>query len=119
MEQCLRSIVGVLALVVFATVPRTGMADNGITGPSRNVFVESSFQTCFQEARGDPANKATDVAILAQYCVCYSNQMADRLSNDDLKELEAAVATDSKALEAKMQPLVKASAETCIAKLRK
>jgi hypothetical protein len=109
---------GLLAFVMFATVTRTGMADAGLTGPERNVFVESSFQTCFKEARGDPANKATDVAIIAQYCVCYSNQMADRLINDDLKALDAAVAIDSAALKAKLQPLITASAETCIAKLR-
>ena len=108
-----------LALAMLAAVTRAGMADTGLTGPSRSAFVESSFQTCFQEARDDPANKATDVAVLAQYCVCYSNQMADRLVNDDLKALEAAIATDSAALEAKMHPLVQASADICIARLRK
>jgi hypothetical protein len=110
---------GLLAFVMFVTGTCASTAEVGLIGPERNVFVESSFQTCFKEARGDPANKATDVAIIAQYCVCYSNQMADRLINDDLKTLDAAVATDSAALHAKLQPLIKTSAETCIAKLRK
>ena len=118
-SKCSRLTSGFLAFVICATVTRTSMAaDLGLTGPARNTFVESSFQTCFREARNDPANKAMDVAILAQYCVCYSNQMADRLANDDLKALDAAVATDSAALSAKMQPLIQASAETCISKLR-
>src|SRR5262249_33714103 len=85
---------GILALVALTMITRTSMADPGLTGPGRNNFVESSFQTCFQEARSNPVNRATDVATLAQYCVCFSNEMADRLANDDLKALDAAVATD-------------------------
>ena len=119
MSRCSKFTAGLLALVLFSAVMRAAMADTGLTGPSRSAFVESSFQTCFKEARDDPANKTTDVAIIAQYCVCYSNQMADRLVNDDLKALEAAIATDSAAIEAKMNPLVQASAEICIARLRK
>jgi hypothetical protein len=118
MPKGLKLTTGLLALAVFAMATAPTMAETGLTGPGRNNFVESSFQTCFREARGDPANKAVEVAILAQYCVCFSNEMADRLANDDLKALDAAVATDNAGLKAKMQPLIKASAETCIAKLR-
>ena len=118
MDRCSKLTTGFWALVIFATAPHTSLADTGLSGPSRNAFVESSFQTCFKEARDDPANKATDIAILAQYCVCYSNQMADRLVNDDLKALDAAVATDTAALEIKMRPLIQSSAEICIARLR-
>ena len=119
MSRVSKSTAGHLAVVIFFTVTRAGWAEPGLTGPPRNTFVESSFQSCFREARADPANKAADVAILAQYCVCYSDQMADKLTNDDLKALDAAVAADSTALKAKMEPSIKASAETCIAKLRK
>jgi hypothetical protein len=114
-----RSIAGLLVFGLVATVARASMADTGLSGPARNNFVESSFQTCFREATGAPANKAIEVAVLAQYCVCYSDQMADKLANDDLKSLDAAVATDNAALKAKMDPLMKTASETCIAKLRK
>ena len=119
MAKFSRLTAGLLAFAMLVTLARAGWADTGLIGPARNNFVESSFQSCFREARGDPANKAADVAILAQYCVCYSDQMADKLHNDDLEAMDATVATDSAALKTKMDPLIKASAETCIARLRK
>jgi hypothetical protein len=119
MVKCCGLSTSLLAIVIFATITQASKADTGLTGPARNNFVESSFQSCFREARGDPRNNATDVAIIAQYCVCFSNLMADQLANDDLKSLDEAVKADSAGLKAKMESVVKATAATCAAKSRK
>ena len=108
------------AFVMAATIARVEAAEPGLTGEGRNNFVESGFQTCFQKQTTDPVNKGIEVAVLAQFCVCYVDRMADQIANDDLAAMDSQVAgPDRSALEAKMQPIAKLAREVCIAKLRK
>jgi hypothetical protein len=64
----------------------------------------------------DPASKAFSPDVIDQYCRCYANGIADRLSDDDLK----ALATMERSARArKMQPMVKAASAPCLKALPK
>jgi len=84
-----------------------GSDDNveGLTGKARSAFVETSIDTCVKQA-----DKSFSPEIISQYCRCYANGMADRLSKNELKLL-----TNMKQAEAlaAMQPKIDAAADVC------
>ena len=61
----------------------------GLTGQIRLAFYEASARSCLKAQIDAPANKNLPVAALYGYCTCYSNGMADRLSDDEVRSLEA------------------------------
>ena len=61
----------------------------GLTGQIRLAFYEASARSCLKAQIDAPANKSLPVAALYGYCTCYSNGMADRLSDDEVRSLEA------------------------------
>ena len=78
------------ALAFFATDVGVRMAwGEGLTGQIRVAFYEASTRTCLKGQIDAPANKGIPVAALYGYCTCYSNGMADKLSDDEVRSLEA------------------------------
>jgi hypothetical protein len=84
--------------------------DPGLTGTVRSSFVESAIATCVKKQDEDPANKGISPSIISQYCNCYANGLADRVSNNELKS----VATTPTVMMATLQPKIEAAAKPCL-----
>jgi len=105
-----------LALVVAFFVSRYsdelfGRGKGGLEASARAKFVDSTAQACLEAQNGDPASKAFSPVVIDQYCHCYANGMADRLSDDDLKVLAT---MERSARASKMQPIVEAASAPCL-----
>jgi hypothetical protein len=79
-----------LALAVAFFVSRYsdelfGRGESGLEASARAKFVDSTAQACLEAQNSDPASKAFSPVVIDQYCHCYANGMADRLSDNDLK----------------------------------
>jgi hypothetical protein len=110
-----------LALVIALLVSRYsgelfGTGDTGIDASARARFVESTAQACLQAQSNDPASKAFSPEVIDQYCHCYANGMADRLTDDDLKGLAT---MERSARASKVQPIVEAASAPCLQALPK
>jgi hypothetical protein len=84
----------------------------GLTGTARTSFVEGTKNGCLKEQtrRQLPVPSAT----ISQYCVCYANAVADRLSIDELKRQEA---MSIKEQDVAMDPIVAAAGRQCASTL--
>ena len=79
-----------LALVIFISDASVRTAwGEGLTGAIRTTFFEASSRSCLRMQIDAPANKGLPVSTLYDYCKCYSNGMADKLSDDEVRSLEA------------------------------
>jgi hypothetical protein len=110
-----------LALVVALFVSRYsgelfGTGETAVNAVARSRFVESTAQACLQAQNSDPASKAFSPEVIDQYCRCYANGMADRLSDDDLKALAT---MERSARVSKVQPIVEAASAPCLQALPK
>ncbi|MBR0779554.1 hypothetical protein JQ543_25435 [Bradyrhizobium diazoefficiens] len=101
----------VWAVFVLVLISSTSSAEPGLTGAARNEFVENAFKICLQKQR-TAANNAR-FARFAQYCVCYSNHLADRLSPGENKALDELFWNDRTQLAARLRPILKGLAEDC------
>jgi hypothetical protein len=110
-----------VALIVAFFVSRYsdelfGPGETGIDISARARFVDSTAKACLEAQNSDPASKAFSPEVIDQYCHCYANGMADRLSDDDLR----ALATMERSARArKMQPMVEAASAPCLKALPK
>jgi len=84
--------------------------DPGLTGTARSAFIEEAIRTCLKKQKGDPINKGILESILSQYCKCYANGMADRISINELKSLSAVRPAEAVVA---MQPKIEAAAKPC------
>src|SRR5262249_16474979 len=57
----------------------------GLTGNNRAAFVDSGIPSCQKAVSAMPEAKNIAFNNIADYCRCYSNSMADRISLTDLK----------------------------------
>ena len=110
-----------LALVVALFASRYsgelfGPRDTGLDASARAKFVDTTAQACLQAQNGDPASKAFSPEVIDQYCHCYANGMADRLTDDDLKALAT---MERSARASKVQPIVEAASAPCLQALPK
>jgi hypothetical protein len=120
-EKVLKWCAVPLALVIALVVSRYsgelfGTVETGLDASARAGFVDTTSQACLQAQTSDPASRAFSSVVLDQYCHCYANGMADRLSDDDLKTL----ATMERSARAdKMQPIIEAASAPCLRALPK
>jgi hypothetical protein len=77
----------------------------GLTGRARSGFVEGSIDACVKQS-----DKSLSPEIISQYCRCYANDIADRLSNNDVKSLGNMKQAEALAA---MQPKIDAAADAC------
>jgi hypothetical protein len=82
----------------------------GLTGAARSTFVESALGGCLKKQNENPASKLVSPSVISQYCACYANGVADRISIHELK----AMATTSTQMASMFQPKVEAAAKPCI-----
>ena|SRR5260370_1278629 len=106
------------ARLIFSVLCFTLALDNpggadGLTGPTRNSFVEASFKSCFKSQTSNPLNTSLKADAISQYCLCFSNRLADSTSPDELKELDELTLREPSAVAAKMHPLIKSIGDYC------
>jgi len=89
------------------------LAQSGLTGTDRTQFLENAFKVCFQRQTDDPKNKAIKVAKLAQYCVCYSDHLADRISSEENKTFDRLFANDRAELAVRLRPILDSVTSAC------
>lgn len=77
----------------------------GLTGKERSYFVEAGIDTCVKQA----AQGFTTESI-SQYCRCFSNGLADRLSKNEVKSMDKMTQAE---MVAAVQPKSDAVAATC------
>jgi hypothetical protein len=99
------------AVFFLSLISSASSAETGLAGSVRNAFVENAFKVCLQKLQ----NSANDARFskLAQYCVCYSNHLADRLSPEDDKALDELYVKDKPQLAARLRPILDGLAEDC------
>src|SRR2546421_6784811 len=88
----------------------------GLGGSTRTEFVKSVVDSCLPKQINDPSNKGIRTSLLAEYCDCYENDMADRLSNNDLKSVEG---LEKERVLEKWQSAITAATAACLDKAKK
>ena len=105
------------AIASFLASVQFAWSDQGLTGDVRTTFVEAATRSCLKTQLDAPANKGVPVSALYNYCKCNATGMADKISNDEVKTLEAA-RSEEKSRTA-MQARMDASAKLCLEVIRK
>jgi hypothetical protein len=77
-----------LAFIAIEGGVNLAWSDQGLTGQIRVTFTEASMRSCLKNQIDAPGNTGVLVSVLYEYCKCYSNGMADRISNDEARTLE-------------------------------
>jgi hypothetical protein len=106
-----------LTFLLLVLTSSAGLAQTGLTGTDRTEFLENAFKVCFQKQTNDPKNKSIKVARLAQYCVCYSDHLADRISAEENKALDRLFANDRAELAVRLQPILDSVTSACASAL--
>jgi hypothetical protein len=106
-----------VAIAIFLASTQFAWSDQGLTGDVRTTFVEAATRSCLKTQLDAPANKGVPVSALYDYCKCNATSMADRISNDEVKTLEA-TRSEEKSRTA-MQARMEASAKLCLEVIRK
>lgn len=102
-----------LAFFAFKYASQWAQNENpGLTGTGRTAFIETAMQTCIKKQSEAPENKGLAASVLTQYCTCFVNGVADRLTNNEVKA--AGTANDPKVGLAIMQPKIDAASEICL-----
>jgi hypothetical protein len=100
------------AVLMSFAASSVASAQSGLSGSARNDFVESAFRVCLQK-RMPAARSEAQMARTAQYCVCYADRLADRISSADNNALDELFAKDKVELAARLQPILEGVAESC------
>jgi hypothetical protein len=109
-------IAGPLAFVLAFAAFRYGTqwvreGEPGLTGSIRTDFVDGANHECIATQTRAPENKGISAKMISDYCTCYANGMADRVSVRELKQY--AEIEKEHALKV-MQSTVTAAAEPCL-----
>jgi GYF domain 2 len=83
----------------------------GLTGRVRSSFVQASIDACVKQQSDD---KSFSTETISQYCRCYSNDMADRVSKNELKSLKNMKQEEKLAV---MQPKIDVASDACARKI--
>ena len=106
-----------IAVLFLALAPSFASADPGLTGEIRSGFLESAFKICFKKQISAPRKKSINVAKLAQYCLCYTDQLADRISPEDNKSFDGLFMANRAELKVKLQPMLETIQFRCASTL--
>jgi hypothetical protein len=78
----------------------------GLTARTRSAFVDTAIDTCVKQSD----NKNFSAEKIAQYCRCYANGMADRVSINELKYIHN---MKQEQAQAALQPKIDAADNAC------
>jgi hypothetical protein len=105
------------AIAIFLTNVQITWSDQGLTGEVRTTFVEALVRSCLKTNLDAPGNKGVPVSAIHDYCKCNASNLADKISNDEVKSLEATGSEEKYRMA--MQARLEASAKTCLEATRK
>jgi hypothetical protein len=109
-------VAGALAFGLAFVAAKSGTqwvreGEPGLTGSTRTTFVENAVRECVATQNRDPANKGISHKLISDYCLCYANGVADRVSVRELKQYsEIGQERAVKAMESK----IAAAGEPCL-----
>jgi hypothetical protein len=106
----------VAILVLTQVIPYLYSRPSGLTGATRDSFVDLTARSCTESQVSAPANANIPEPVLERYCTCYAKGMADRLSESRLHGLDGL--SDAQR-EANIRPEVDASYLQCIRELQR
>jgi hypothetical protein len=107
---------GVVAGVILALGLSATSAEAKLEGPFRDGFVRGAEDSCLKSQKDAPANGQISENLLAGYCTCSANFIADNSTPD--KMLLAAGDIQRGSPPAWLADLGKQAAKYCIANLR-
>lgn len=103
---CVPIVAGLAYFGARNAVQLAQKAPQGLVGTERSFFVQPSIKTCLENP--DPRVPAKG---LPQYCNCFANGLADRISSIDL--MNSVGATPEVAL-SEMQPRIDSASKSCL-----
>src|SRR5215813_1198207 len=106
-----------VAVIAGGSALLRGGADDriGLTGNNRAGFVDSAVAACQNAQLAAPENKDTQFKDIVDYCRCYANSMADRMSVNDVKSAAEYEAPAN--LPERFQVTINAASDYCIDKM--
>jgi len=105
------------AIAMVATSLQCAWSDQGLTGDVRNTFVEATMRSCLQTQLNASGNSGVPVSVIQDYCKCSANGLADKISLDEVKVLEAAGSAEKS--RTVMQSRLEATAKMCLEAAKK
>ncbi len=121
MRGIVRGITGlalfVLSFFAIADSVRMAWSDEGLTGQIRTTFVEAAMRSCIKAQIDIPANKAIPISAIFEYCKCFANATADKISNEEVTSLEAT--GDEKKYAEALHSRTEATSKACQEEVRK
>lgn len=88
--------------------------ETGLSGQTRASFVQSAIASCVRNQIADPENKGIAGPVIDDYCKCYANGMADRITLEEIKRLDADRSHDMKT---RMASAIATASEPCLAEV--
>jgi hypothetical protein len=88
-----------------------------LTGDVRTTFVEALIRSCLKTQLDAPGNQGVPVAAIHDFCKCNAGDLANKISNDEVKSLEAAGSEEK--YRTVMQARLEATAKMCLEATRK
>ena len=100
------------AIAIFLASVQMAWSNPGLTGEVRTTFVDAAVRSCLRTQIDAPGNRGVPVTVIQDYCKCSANTLADKISPDEVKSLEAE-SSDEKVRTA-MQSRLEATATMCL-----
>ena len=76
--------VRLLILASVIATAKTGFAQQ-LTGAARSALIESTMNSCERGKGMQPATAAVPATAWTEYCRCFGNAVADRVTMNDVK----------------------------------
>ena len=105
------------AIALFLASVQFARSDQGLTGDVRTTFIEAATRSCLKTQLDAPGNKGVSVSAIHDYCKCNAADLADKISNDEVRSLEATGSEER--YRTAMQARMEASAKMCLEAARK
>ena len=105
------------AIAMVSASVQCAWSDQGLTGDVRNTFVEATIRSCLQAQLNARGNKGVAVSVIQDYCKCSANGLADKISIDEVRTLEAAGSAEKS--RTVMQSRLEATAKRCLEEAKK
>ncbi len=100
------------AVLFLLMLPANAFAQqsSGLTGAEREEFVTAGAASCRRSQADNPENACISAEVIAAYCDCVMNRIADQVTVDEVIALGSATSIPEA-----MQQKLNAAAEECVA----
>jgi len=113
MLRLARWIAGPMTFAAACLMHASPANAEGLTGPTRAAFVDSTVRGCLNKALD---NKSASASLVSQSCTCFAEGLANRTSNEEMLAL-AKLSPESQF--SAMQPRLEALRKTCLDGIKK